>query len=513
MKILVLRSSRLPHFFNAADFLKHKYPAADIWALAQENICSELTEEPRFAEIIPFTAPRYSVSALDNEQINQIRQKHFSFVVITYANISGAGYDNVHDFAESLELPIYIYDKNGGFYKYSAGVKLLRAGKKLWHKGYWSKKIARKINEIKNIIADADRVTDAIIGPEQQKQIKTLREGFSNLAQIANDYIFEADEEERSPEGITVIPSASIIVVNFNGKDLLEECLPSIFRAIEFSGKRHEVIVVDNGSTDGSQEFIRQKFPKVKLISLPNNHGFPKACNKGVEHARHDILVFLNNDLTIEPDFLSQILLHFETYKIFAISAKAYVYGTNDLNQGMTLGVLEEGRIKIKTRDSRRIIPSLYAMGGSCAIDRGKFGKLGGFDEIFTPGYSEDLDLCVRAWRRGWSSVYDPNAIVNHKVSTTTYRLMTPREVNILGERNNFIFTWKNFLEKDVLDEHWRQLATRLDKTLTEKDDSLWLAFNQAAEFLPAIISRRKKEKLKNVFSVKDILTKIQEGT
>src|SRR5262245_2352581 len=94
---------------------------------------------------------------------------------------------------------------------------------------------------------------------------------------------------------------ASIVVVSWNGMHFLRTLLPSLSRAVEEHGGDHEVIVVDNGSTDGTVEWLRAEHPTVKVVALPENRFFVRGIRAGVEAATRDIVVFLNNDMEVRP--------------------------------------------------------------------------------------------------------------------------------------------------------------------------------------------------------------------
>src|SRR5881296_3283132 len=117
---------------------------------------------------------------------------------------------------------------------------------------------------------------------------------------------------------------ASIIILNWNGKDLLAQCVPSVLDAVRADGRDHEVLVVDNGSSDGSVEFLGRSFPQVRVLALPENVGFAEGNNAGVRAARHDIVVLLNNDMVVDPGFLSPLLDGFGA-KTFAVSSQIHL--------------------------------------------------------------------------------------------------------------------------------------------------------------------------------------------
>src|SRR4029077_20763641 len=117
--------------------------------------------------------------------------------------------------------------------------------------------------------------------------------------------------------------SASVVIPNWNGRDLLDKYLPSVIEALSDSSE-NEVIVVDNGSDDGSAEFVRQRFPQVRVLALNRNLGFGGGSNAGFQTARNDIVVLLNSDMRVERNFLQPLLDGFADEKTFAVSCQIF---------------------------------------------------------------------------------------------------------------------------------------------------------------------------------------------
>jgi GT2 family glycosyltransferase len=122
---------------------------------------------------------------------------------------------------------------------------------------------------------------------------------------------------------------SSVLVAQANGKELLAECLPSVVEAVLYEGGNHEIIVVDNGSTDGSVEFLQEHFPQIKIVTLEKNCYFTGGNNAGAQAAKNDILVFLNNDMYVEKDFLRPLLEGFFDESVFAVSAQIFFHDPN----------------------------------------------------------------------------------------------------------------------------------------------------------------------------------------
>src|SRR5262245_18458706 len=199
--------------------------------------------------------------------------------------------------------------------------------------------------------------------------------------------------------------SVTIQVLNWDGKHLLEECLPSVMEAVEHyalsRGCHPEVLVVDNGSRDGSIDFLRDRFPGVRVLALDWNHGFATGNNKGFQHVRTDIVVLLNNDMCVHRDFLGSLLDSFSDSRVFAATSQIHFADPSRRREetGKTRARFERGFFSFWHDDigpedeSRASVPVLWAGGGSCAIDRRKLSDLGGLDTLYHPFYVEDADL------------------------------------------------------------------------------------------------------------------------
>lgn len=226
----------------------------------------------------------------------------------------------------------------------------------------------------------------------------------------------------------------SAIVPNRDGRELLGRTLPPLIEALRFCGSEWELIVVDDGSCDGSAEFVRRNFPEARLVRLPRPGGFIAAVHAGVREARGDLLLLFNNDVLPERDFLPPLLEHFSDPEVFAASPAVGAW-------------LDDGRLVKPDLPFERPFATLLAPGGAGLFDRGKFEALGGFDPLFKPFYGEDVDLSFRAWRRGWKVVLDPRSVVYHREATTIRRFYDRFYVERRMWRAFLLFAWKNYLD------------------------------------------------------------------
>jgi len=250
--------------------------------------------------------------------------------------------------------------------------------------------------------------------------------------------------------------AASVVIPNWNGRDLLERYLPSVVAALA-GQPENEIIVVDNGSTDGSAEFVRTAFPNVKLLALDRNLGFGGGSNAGFRAAKNDIVVLLNSDMQVAPDFLPPLLEGLRDERVFAVSCQIFFRDPAKPREetGLTQGWWQDGGLKVRHRIDPAIgdlFPCFYGGGGSCAFDRRKFLELGGFDELLAPFYLEDTDLGYMAWKRGWQVLYQPRSIVYHEHRGTIGKRFSDAQIQAVLKKNYLLFCWKNIHD-------WRRLA------------------------------------------------------
>jgi Predicted glycosyltransferases len=264
--------------------------------------------------------------------------------------------------------------------------------------------------------------------------------------------------------------SASVVIPNWNGRDLLEKYLPSVVAGVS-GNSRNEVIVIDNASTDGSADFVAEQFPQVRLIRCDRNLGFGGGSNLGFREAKNDIVVLLNNDMRVERDFLAPLLEPFADALVFSISCQIFFSDPDKRREetGLTQGWWRQGRFRVTHRVDDEIVkpfPCFYGGGGSSAYDRHKFLELGGFDEILRPFYYEDTDLGFMAWKRGWKVLYQPQSIVYHEHRGTIGRKFSPQHIQRVLKKNAVLMVWKNIHSWRMLLAHFTACFTSSLQTL-----------------------------------------------
>jgi O-antigen biosynthesis protein len=298
--------------------------------------------------------------------------------------------------------------------------------------------------------------------------------------------------------------AASIVIPNWNGRDLLEKYIPSILEATKHN-PANEIIVVDNASEDGSSVFLKQHFPTVRVLEMDRNYGFGGGSNRGFAAAKNDIVVLLNSDMRVAPDFLAPLLEGFHDENVFAVSCQIFFSDPAKLREetGLTQAWWENGGLRVRHRIDEHVksaFPCFYGGGGSCAFDRRKFAELGGFDELLHPFYLEDTDLGYMAWKRGWKVYYEPRSVVWHEHRGTIGKKFTQEYIQSILKKNFLLFCWKNIHEWPRLASHFgfafagAWLSVLFGDAFERPNPlALWRAFRQLPQ---ALRSRARAQRL-----------------
>jgi GT2 family glycosyltransferase len=311
----------------------------------------------------------------------------------------------------------------------------------------------------------------------------------------------------------------TIQILNWDGLHLLEESLPALMEAVrrhsDRSGAKHEVVVVDNGSQDGSVEFLRRNFPEVRVVALDRNYGFSLGNNKGLEHVRSDIVLFLNNDMAVAPDFLQPLLEPFADPGVFAVASQVYFSNPEQRREetGKTRGEFEKGFFRFwhdnvaLDDENGPASPIFWAGGGSCAVDVRKLRFLGGFDTLYHPFYVEDADISYQAWKRGWRCLFAARSHVIHKHRGTSRPKFGDEFVDMTIRRNQFLFVWKNVTDAALTLRHLIGLPQIHGSSMLQKSVHFELrSYLRAIIRLPIAVWRRLANSREYVRSDRDVL-------
>lgn len=245
----------------------------------------------------------------------------------------------------------------------------------------------------------------------------------------------------------------TVIIPNYNGIEYLKRCLDSLDRV---NSRDFDIVVVDNGSTDGSAAWVRDMRKEIKLIALPENTGFAAAVNRGIESTESEYVILLNNDTEVDPDFVDALVNAIESdERIFSVNSKMVTMQDSSIIDGAgdyycALGwayAYGKGRNANESCVKRKEIFSACA--GAAIYRRELLVKVGMFDEAHF-AYLEDVDVGYRARIEGYKNIYEPSAICIHAGSGSSGSRYNEFKIN-LSSRNSVYIIWKNMMLLQII--------------------------------------------------------------
>ena len=304
----------------------------------------------------------------------------------------------------------------------------------------------------------------------------------------------------------------SVVIVNWNGKHLLGECLDSLL-AQGVGGV--EIILVDNGSQDGSAEYVRERYRDVRVISLPENLGFAGGNNAGIRIASGKYIALLNNDTKVDPEWMTSLLKEAESSAsgVGMWASKILSYDHPDIIDNVGLLMYPDGLGRGKGRLEKdegqydQTAQAFFPSGCAGLYRRKMLDEIGLFDEEFF-AYADDVDLGLRARLAGWHCLYVPSAKLYHKYSASS-SAHSPFKA-FLVERNRIWVLLKYYpLEMVLVSPFWTltRLFVHLYGALTGRGASgrfseqhsvfsamaiLLKAWYSALSALPGIVRQRR---------------------
>ena len=261
------------------------------------------------------------------------------------------------------------------------------------------------------------------------------------------------------------IDRTHILVLNYNGRALLAECLPSIVEAAAHASIACKVSVVDNDSTDDSIDYLKRSWPAIPVIREPNR-GLA-SLNQVLARCDEPVVLLLNNDVKLDRDSIDPLVRSIENNPDALFSAPLCWDFEGTTYEGMKTWVksrygFPQGLCRIPGHERGIHEPGLTASAGPVlAVDRVRFLELGGYDPLYFPGRIEDLDLGFRAWMAGWKGYYVPESVAYHQGFGSFGKAFGQSGCDRLAARNTLLFVWKN-LGGQRLWSHFAWLPIRL---------------------------------------------------
>ena len=304
--------------------------------------------------------------------------------------------------------------------------------------------------------------------------------------------------------------SVSIIILNWNGYPLLQTCLPLLFNQ---TYDNYEVTIVDNGSTDESVAFVTEQFPQVRLIQNKENLGFSRGINVGLREVNTDVVVLLNNDVLVQPDWLTELIRPLMQADNIGIVGSKLLFpdGTvQHLGAELTYPLAQSHHHhykQIHNDESSALLEVPYVTGAAMAIHHSVLTQIGLLDEMFHPFYYEEVDYCYRAKAAGFRIVVSTQAVAVHNESTSMNKVQDLKLQTL--HRNRYRFVLKHYSITQFLQEFVpAEEANLLENRIFSDVDSIRLACLETAVSAPSILSTNSPEQ---VMAVQKALLQLRE--
>lgn len=269
-----------------------------------------------------------------------------------------------------------------------------------------------------------------------------------------------------APEALEKPCGISVVIPSRNGKELLDRLLPGLHR--ELRGFASEVIVTDNGSGDGTVEYLAASWPRVIVEHSPRPLSFARAVNRGIARAAYSRVFLLNNDMILEPDFFGPLMAAFDAVPDLFCATAQILFPAGARREETGKAVMAQNEPTDFPVRCDEPFPGedlsyvLYGSGGCSLYAAGKLDALGRVSELYEPAYVEDLDLGYRAWQRGWPTVFVAGARLEHRHRATTSRYFSPEELDVILEVNYLKFLASAVASPEVFRRLWGQAVWRL---------------------------------------------------
>jgi GT2 family glycosyltransferase len=315
--------------------------------------------------------------------------------------------------------------------------------------------------------------------------------------------------------------SISVILPNYNGKHLMEMYIPSVIEALNYSGVNYEFIVIDDCSTDNSVAFIENHYSEIKLLKNKKNSGFSYTCNQGISIATKELILLLNSDVKLTPDYFEAQWQYFDIDNTFGVMGCIMNFDGKKIEDAARLPKYKGSKFKANTfyysENKLDIIYTTYLSGANALIDREKLKLLKGFNELFSPFYFEDFDLGLRAWQMGWNLYYEHQSKCFHRVSASTNTMNKSNFVKIIYNRNSMIL--QSIHLKGLKRKFWfiQLLTLNLINHFIKGEFWILKSINQFLKMSNAVKQSKKditalQEKIGNKKTLDDIINTIKSS-
>jgi GT2 family glycosyltransferase len=314
------------------------------------------------------------------------------------------------------------------------------------------------------------------------------------------------------------VPRVTLVVLNYNGRDLLDIVMPSVLALRRAEDSR--IVVVDNGSADGSAAHVRASWPAAEVLEIPRNIGVAAALNRAVSSTDSELVALLNNDLELDAGWLEALINELDAHpeaasasgKLLRFDDRETIDAAGDLLL-WSGAVINRGHGMPDTGQFDDPQPVFAACAGAALYRRSALDAVGGFDESFF-AYLEDIDWGMRAQLRRFESRYVPSAVGYHKGGATTRarRGFYGR----LQRRNSLLLVLKDFPLHALRRHGWKIVISQLLWLVASVRDGMFLehlrAWMEVAARLPSVLGARRTVQRSRLASTAEIEKQIERS-
>ena len=282
----------------------------------------------------------------------------------------------------------------------------------------------------------------------------------------------------------------SVVIPHYKGK---EKFFTNLRHNLPFL-KGCEVIVVNDYPDIPLKEEMKILFPHVIVIENEKNLGFAGAVIKGRAAVQNQFVLLLNNDVVLNDDSFQKSLSYFKNNKkVFAVSFRQTEKNGQYVGRNRILwntGFFQHSKV-----DAQESGINGWAEGGSMIFDKKKYDVINGFDDLFSPFYWEDIDLSYRAWKAGYTILFDSSITVQHHHESTIATHFHTSRIKTISYRNQFITIWKNISDGRMVFEHLIYLIKNLIMYPIKGEKEFMGGFWMAAQLAREIMEKRDIQK------------------
>ncbi len=288
--------------------------------------------------------------------------------------------------------------------------------------------------------------------------------------------------------------SCTILILTYKGKHHLELLIPTVREAVgNYRGTAEiNVMIVDNGCDELTRQFVNSNYPEINYLFSPVND-YLFSLNPFIRDLSSDFVLILNDDMKMERNILNEIIPLMEADEsLFSVTCRIMDFDGNITVSGVRQARYSRGwmyHFYLGSAENQTKY-TLYPGGGAAIFRTKQYNQLNGFDELYRPAYSEDTDLGIRAWQRGWKIIYHPPAILFHREGGTIKDQFKKNKLDQMINRNHIFWMIKNIRYPGFFFWFMALLPYRILKA-KKNNTNLYQAFRESLPLLPSLISKR----------------------